>query len=207
MTSTAGAEALRRTRRADSDRRRQQVKAALEQLTATGAEPSIASVARTAKVSRAFVYRHGDLHALILQCITGSAPTEAAAVAGTAVSHASLLAEVANQRERNLRLARHIAKLEGRLSELLGEQVFRASGLGAPDNIEQLHRRITTLEQDNALLREEVASLGDDLSAARAVNRELLAEINRASRPAGSHAAGTPRGETAEPPQHDGGVE
>jgi Family of unknown function (DUF6262) len=189
MTATAGPDALTRARRANSDRRRQQAKAALEQLTATGAELSIASVARTAKVSRAFVYRHGDLHALILQCITGPAPTEPAPATGTSVSHASLLAEVANQRERNLRLARQITKLEGRLSELLGEQVFRASGLGAPDNIEQLHRRINALDQDNALLREEVASLEvasleEDLSAARAVNRKLLAEINRDTRPA-----------------------
>lgn len=115
----------------------------------------------------------------LLERITGPDPAEAAAAAGTAMSHASLLAEVANQRERNLRHARHISKLEAKLSELLGEQVFRASGLGAPDNIEQIHQRITKLEQDNALLREEIASLEEDLSAARAVNRELLAEINR----------------------------
>jgi hypothetical protein len=184
MTATAptptGAAALARARRADSDRRRQRVEAALEHLTATGAELSIASVARAAQVSRAFVYRHGDLRALIVDRITGPDPTEAAAAtAGATVSHASLLAEVANQRERNLRLARQITKLEAKLSELLGEQVFRASGLGAPDNIEQLHQRITTLEQENALLREEVTGLEEDLEGARTVNRELLAEFNR----------------------------
>lgn len=46
-----------------SERRRQRVEAALEHLTATGAELAIAGVARAARVSRAFVYRHGDLRA------------------------------------------------------------------------------------------------------------------------------------------------
>jgi hypothetical protein len=179
VPAQAGAEALARARRADSDRRRKQVQAALEHLVTTGAELSIAAVARAARVSRAFVYRHGDLRALIAERISGPDPAKAAAAPGTAISHASLLAEVANQRERNLRLARQITKLEAKLSALLGEQVFRASGLGAPDNIEQLHQRITTLEQDNALLREEVAGLQEDLEGARTVNRELLAELNR----------------------------
>jgi hypothetical protein len=47
------------------------VQAALEHLTATGAELSIASVARAAKVSRAFVYRHDDLRAVIADRING----------------------------------------------------------------------------------------------------------------------------------------
>jgi cell division protein FtsB len=181
MTAPPGAEALTRARRADSDRRRQRVEHALELLTAAGEELTVAAVARAARVSRAFLYRHGDLRAQVLERMAAAPPSVPATSAATRVSDASLLAEVVNQRERNQRLARHIAKLEARLSELLGEQVFRASGLGAPDNIEQLHRRVTTLEQDNALLRQEVADLEDELGAARAVNRELLAEINRSS--------------------------
>jgi len=136
----------------------------------------VAAVARAARVSRTFLYRHRDLHALVLE---RAAAPEPATPASTTVTRASLLADLANQRERNTRLARHIAKLEAKLSGLLGEQVFAASGLGAPDNLQQLHQRIHTLEQENALLREEVADLEDQLGAARQVNRELLAEVNR----------------------------
>jgi hypothetical protein len=149
----------------------------VQHLEATGTISARQRLQRLRKIAK--VLR--DLRALIAERISGPDPAEAAAAPGTAISHASLLAGVANQRERNLRLARQITKLETRLSELLGEQVFRAGGLGAPDNIEQLHQRINTLKQENALLREEVASLEEDLSAARAVNRELLAEINRSS--------------------------
>lgn len=172
---TPGARALTQARRADSHQRRQQVQHALEALTAAGEQLSVAAVARAAGVSRTFLYRHRDLHALVTERAAAPQP---ATPTSTTVSRASLLAEVANQRERNTRLACQITKLEAKLSELLGEQVFAASGLGAPDNIQQLHQCIHTLEQENALLREKVADLEDQLGAARQVNRELLAEVN-----------------------------
>jgi hypothetical protein len=44
-------------------------------------------------------------------------------------------------------MAAHTQQLEKRLSELLGEQAWRATGLGAPTDIDQLQQRIATLEQ------------------------------------------------------------
>jgi hypothetical protein len=127
-------------------------------------------------VSRAFLYRHRDLHTRVLE--RAAYGKEPAAPTSTTVSRGSLLADVATLRDRNLRLARQVAKLEAKLSETLGEQVFAASGLGAPDNVEQLQRRINTLEQEKALLAEEVEDLEDELSAARQINRELTARLN-----------------------------
>ncbi len=44
-------------------------------------------------------------------------------------------------------------QLEIRLSELLGEYTWRGSGLGAPDDIDQLNHRIVTLEQQTINLQ------------------------------------------------------
>ena len=57
--------------------------------------------------------------------------------ASTAISHRSVLAENANLHEQNRRLAQQVTDLEDRLSELLGQQAFDRSGLGAP----RQHRR------------------------------------------------------------------
>jgi len=43
-------------------------------------------------------------------------------------------------------MAARTQQLETRLSELLGEQAWRESGLGAPDDIEQLKQRIVFLD-------------------------------------------------------------
>jgi hypothetical protein len=44
-------------------------------------------------------------------------------------------------------------QLEKRLSEALGEQAWRESGLGAPADIDALDQKITYLEQQSADLR------------------------------------------------------
>ena len=79
----------------------------------------------------------------------------------------------------NARLARQITLLEKRLSEALGQQVFRASGLGAVDETGDLRRHITELEQRVADLSEQLDDREDELNAARAANREFRAELNR----------------------------
>lgn len=61
--------------------------------------------------------------------------------------------------------------------EVLDEQVWRESGIGGPDDTEQLQARITTLEQQVVDL--ELQDRDDDLVAARAANRELMARLNR----------------------------
>ena len=54
----------------------------------------------------------------------------------------------------------------------------REKGRGAPADIETLTRRATELEQRILDLR-ELAERDEDLEAARAANRELMAQLNR----------------------------
>jgi phage shock protein A len=67
------------------------------------------------------------------------------------------------------------------MSELLGEHAWRESGLGAPDDIDQLKQQVLSLEQHVVDLRVQLAERDQDLAAARAANRELMARINTAN--------------------------
>jgi hypothetical protein len=51
------------------------------------------------------------------------------------VSHAALQADLADAHDRSHRLAARVRQLETRLSQLLGEQAWRVSGLGAAADI------------------------------------------------------------------------
>ncbi|MCL7430363.1 hypothetical protein [Streptomyces sp. YS415] len=64
---------------------------------------------------------------------------------------------------------------------MLGDQVWRESGIGGPDDSEQLKARITTLEQHLIDLELKLQERDDDLAAARGANRELMAQLNRAA--------------------------
>lgn len=65
----------------------------------------------------------------------------------------------------------------GRLQ--LDRRAWQESGLGAPHDIEQLQRRITELEQSVVDLTCQLSHRDDELDAARAANREMIAQINR----------------------------
>ncbi len=181
-TPAAGgrAEAMRRGRQADSARRRQRVIAALTKAAADGTEISVSSIARAAAVDRSFFYRHRDLlgkiHAL------EAAPPAAGDATGPAVTRASLQADLLAAHERAARLSARIRQLEHRLSETLGEQAWRESGLGAPADIDALNQKITHLEQQATDLRLQIAERDEDLAAARAANRELMAQLNTTAR-------------------------
>jgi hypothetical protein len=71
-----------------------------------------------------------------------------------------------------------------RLSELLGEHAWRATGLGAPTDIDEFQQRIVTLEQQIVELPLQIEERDQDLTAARAANRELMAQLN-VSQPTG----------------------
>ena len=176
--SGAGAEALAAARRQDSTRRRQRVLTALDKLSGAGEEISVAAVARAAGVDRSFLYRHHDLRAQVLQRAAQAQP-DASMPRTTQVSRQSLLADLANLRAHNERLRRQVTKLARRLSEVLGEEVFRASGLGSPDDTGQLRRRAAELEQTVLDLRQQLKERAEELNAARMTNRELMAELNR----------------------------
>jgi hypothetical protein len=148
-------------RRADTARRRQRVLKGLETAAAAGEEISVSAIARRAGVDRTFLYRHRDLlervHAREAQPLTPPG-------AGPAMTRASLQADLLAACERAARLAARIRLLEDRLSQALGEQAWRESGLGQPDDTGQLKQQITQLIEHNEQFR--------------AANRELLARLN-----------------------------
>jgi hypothetical protein len=173
--SGGAAESLIAARRRDTTRRRQRVLDALDQLAADGQEISVSAVARKAGVDRSFLYRHHDLRA---QIHARSAPAARPAASVTA-SRQSLLADAANLREQNQRLRKQNTDLTARLSEVLGEEVFRTSGIGRTDDAEALRTRAGQLEQEVLDLRQELEERTDDLNAARAANRDLMTLANR----------------------------
>lgn len=179
MTTDPSTAAMAAGRRADTTRRHQRVLAALTQAIEAGDEISVTAIARRADVDRTFCYRHRDLleqiHAAQTQpSTTGQRP---------AVSRASLQADLLAAQQRTLRMATQTRQLETRLSELLGEKTWRASGLGVPDDIDQLNHRIVTLEQQTIDLQLQLDERTQDLDAARAANRALMTQINATPAP------------------------
>lgn len=161
-------------RRVDSARRRQRVIKAVAAAVKAGTPITVSGIARQAGVDRAFLYRHKDLLAQV-----HAADSEPRADStGPLVTRASLQADLANAHERAGRLTARIRTLEGKLSELLGEQAWRDSGLGGPDDIDQLKRRITALERQAVDLAGQLEERNEELQAARAANRQLISRLN-----------------------------
>jgi len=175
-TAAPRAEAMAKGRQADSARRRQRVIAVLSRAGSDGAEITVSGIARAAAVDRTFLYRHRDLlekiHAL------EATPPATGDTTGPAVTRASLHADLLAACERAVRLNARVRQLEKRLSEALGEQAWRESGLGTPADIDALSQTITHLEQQATDLRLQLQERDQDLAAARAANRELMAQLN-----------------------------
>jgi chromosome segregation ATPase len=167
-------------RRGDSMRRRRRVLAAIDQAAAAGDRLNAAAIARAAGVDRTFLYRHRDLLEKIHALQADPATDEHT---GPAVTQASLQADLLAAHERAARLNARIRQLEQRLSQALGEHTWRESGLGAPTDIDALHQRITHLEQQVTDQQQQLDERDEDLAAARATNRELMARLNAPGRP------------------------
>ncbi len=172
--------AIRQGRQADSARRRERVIAVLGRAHTDGTELSASGIARAAGVDRSFLYRHRDLldkiHALEA---TSPAPAD---TCGPAVTRASLQADLLAAGERAQRLNGRLRQLEKRLSEALGEKAWQESGLGVPADVDALNQKIGHLEQQVIDLRLQLDERDQDLTAARAANRELIAQLNTATR-------------------------
>jgi hypothetical protein len=175
------ARAMTQGRQADSARRRQRVLIAINQATATGIEISVSGIARAAGVDRTFLYRHPDLLAQ-LHAIEATPPAPDNNTNGPSVTRASLQADLLAAHERSVRLHSRVQQLEKRLSQTLGEQAWRESGLGTPADIDALNQTITHLEQQTIDLRIQLEEREEDLAAARAANRDLMAQINTTTR-------------------------
>lgn len=180
-TTTPAVDSMIDGRRADSTRRRQRVLAALDNAIKDGAELSVTDIAHRAGVDRTFLYRHRDLLERIHAAETQ--PPDKPEI-GPGVTRASLQADLLAAQQRCTRMAARTQQLETRLSELLGEQAWRATGLGAPTDIDELQQRIVTLEQQIVELRLHLEERDQDLAAARAANRELMTQLN-VSQPTG----------------------
>jgi hypothetical protein len=176
-TGSTRSKALADGRRADSARRRQRVIAAINRTVTDGTEISVSAIARAAAVDRTFLYRHRDLLGKIHA--TQAGPPSAAG-AGPAVTRASLQADLLAAHERALRLSARMQQLEKRLSEALGNQAWRESGLGAPADTDALNRTISHLEQQILDLQVQLEERDGELAAARGANRELMAQLNAA---------------------------
>jgi Family of unknown function (DUF6262) len=162
-------------RRADTARRRQRVIKTVNEAIATGQDTSVSSIARRAGVDRTFLYRHRDL---LEQLHTAAAQPPSGTATAPAVTRASLQADLAAAHERAARQYARARQLEDHLSALLGEQAWHQSGLGAPADIDAFNQKITHLEQQVTDLRLQLKERDQDLNAARAANRELMAQIN-----------------------------
>jgi hypothetical protein len=173
-TGGTRAKALADGRRADSARRRQRVIAAINRAATDGTEISVSAIARAAAVDRTFLYRHRDL----LGQIHATQAGPPGAGTGPAVTRASLQADLLAAHQRALRLTARIQQLETRLSEALGDQAWRESGLGAPADIDVLNHKIANLDQQVTGLRLELDERDSELAAARAANRELMTRLN-----------------------------
>ncbi|MDH6709902.1 uncharacterized protein YlxW (UPF0749 family) [Kitasatospora sp. MAA19] len=164
-------------RQAGTDRRRQRVADAIKNAAKNGTPISVSGIARLARVDRTFLYRHRDLLALIHTAELESAGHDPAG--SSPVSRASLQADLANAQARNTRLTARVQQLERRLSQALGEQAWRESGLGAPANVDELQRTITRLEQRTVELAGQLEEARADLDAARSANRDLTRALNQ----------------------------
>jgi transposase-like protein len=162
-------------RQADSARRRQRVIKAINAASTDGTEISVSAIARAAGVDRSFFYRHTDL---LGQVHAAQASPAAAEAGGPAVSRVSLQADLANAHGQFTRQGIRIRQLETKLSESLGEQAWRESGLGAPADIDMLQRRITALEQQVVELAGQLEERDQELAAARQANLELMTNLN-----------------------------
>lgn len=142
-----------------------------------GSEITVSAVAARARVHRSFVHRHPDLHAAVLKAAADA--TIGPSSAATTISHRSVLADNANLHEQNRRLAQHISDLEDRLSELLGQQAFERSGLGAPASIAAVHAELEAQRQAVLDLKRALEERDEELAAARETNRRLMNQLNR----------------------------
>lgn len=170
---------LARIRRADSKAKSARVRAAIDAMVAAGEPLAIAALARKAGVSRRFVYDHPELRAEVDRRADESAERYAASLsAGARVSAASLRADLENAKARNQRLEAELASLRRRLGAEIGEQVLAETGQTAGLAPEQAER-IAALEQSLFEAEETLARRGDELEAARQINRELMGRLNR----------------------------
>jgi predicted RNase H-like nuclease (RuvC/YqgF family) len=193
MMRETGPSALTAARRNDVNARRGRVTQALEAMQTEGIAITISSVAARARVHRSFIHRHLDLRADVY----AAADRPSAAATATTTTRQSLEADNLNLRATVRRQTQHIADLEARLSELLGEQAYSRTGLGAPRNHAALEEQNHTLQNEIQELQAKLQDQEEELGAAREANRQLMGQLNKTT--ANEEASGR-RGTIQHPP-------
>jgi len=185
--------ALRRARRADGRLKRQHALDALEAIEASGEPISFPGVARRAGVSVSLLYADRELAGRI--AATRDRQRQAGhdrawqLPARSLVTEQSLRVELANTKDQVRRLTEEVAALRQRLARQLGAEADASRGLALAPALDQLEQRAAELEAQNHQQREQITrleadgrELADTLDAARAMNRELMNEMNRQPR-------------------------
>ena len=173
------ATAMRQGRQADSARRRQRVLAALNRAATDGTE--MRREHRPCRRGRS-QFPLPPPRPARPDPRPGGNPT-AGRVRPGAGRHPRLAARRPARRRRSRATAHQpYPATETRLSEALGEQAWRESGLGVPADLDALNQKINNLEQQSIDLRLQLAERDQDLAAARAANRELMAQLNTLAR-------------------------
>ena len=182
--------ALRRARRQDSRAKRQQAEDALHTLEQGGEAISFPAVARRAGVSVSLLYADPELSARITatrdrQRQAGRQRTWQLP-ARSLITEQGLRAEFANTKEQTRRLTEEVTALRDRLARQLGADADTARGQTMSPLLDQLEDRNAELNLDNNRLRHQVSALqgevrelADTLDASRAMNRELMSDLNR----------------------------
>ena len=175
--------AMHGQRRLTAQLKRERVAGALDACLASGAEITIAAIARNAGVSRKFIYSHPDLRAeLELRALRATRASGATGLADARVTGASLRADAENHKAHNQRLRQQVRALEQRLSETLGSQI--ATELPRDERAEHgdhdaLQQRLEESEGRVFEIEETLAAAREELDAVREINRELLSQHNR----------------------------
>ncbi len=185
---TDNSDALRRSRRQDSRSKRQRATDALSVLEASGEPVTFPALARRAGVSVSMLYADAELSTRIASARDRQrqAGTDRAWRLPTRslITEQSLRTELANAKERARRLDEEVTVLRDRLGRQLGAGADVARG--HMPLLDQLEQRGAELEAENhrqhqriAQLDAQVQELTETLHAARAMNKELMTEMNR----------------------------
>ncbi len=189
-------EALRRARGHDSRTKRQRAAETIDAFEQGGEPVSFPAIARRARVSVSLLYSDPELASRIATARDRQRQAGRQRAwqlpARSLLTEQSLHAELANTKEQARQLTEEVTVLRQRLARQLGADADLARGQAMRPMLEQLEERSAEVEADNHTLRQRVTQLEGELSertdtldAARAMNRELMNELNRG---APSHA-------------------
>jgi uncharacterized coiled-coil protein SlyX len=187
---TDNSQALKRARRQDSKTKRRQASQALQAMIEAGEPISFPAVARRAGVSVSLLYADAELAGRLTEARSRQRQAGRERVwrlpPRSLVTEQSLRADLANTKDQVHRLTEELTVLRGCLAHELGAGADAASGRVTSPLLDGLKERLGDVEADNAQLRQRVADVEhalrettDTLDAARAMNRELMGELNR----------------------------